>query len=1010
MIALPQHTTITCPAMIGRDAELSVLGQLLSRAQGGQGSTALVIGEAGVGKSRLVAELVFQAQELGFQILKGGCFELDYALPYAGLLDLLRAQLSLLTPDAIAPMLGPLAPHLIGLLPEYGSLSAQPSLSGTIDPQQERQRITQAFMQFFAYQVRTAPLLVILEDLHWSDEATVGVLLALARRVSPWPVLLLATYRDEQLRPELAEQLAVFGRERLATTMVLGRLRYEQADTMLQAIFSQQRPIRGDFLSALYSLTEGNPFFIEEVLTALVAAGEIYRTADRWERRSLLELHIPPSIQAAVQRRMDALDPQTRQLATLAAVIGRRFDFDLLQRLTERNEAELVRQIKQLIAAQLVVEEAPDRFAFRHALTRAALLAGLLAREQRLLHGQVASAREASVAGRGADVIEAHASDLAHHYAAAGDWARALPYAHMAAAHAQRLYAPAAAVEQLTCAILAAQHLGQTPAMATLRARGSMYDTLGAADAALADYQTALQLAQQHDDRHEQWQTLLAIGFFYAARDSTKMGAYLRQALDLARQLDAPLLLGQSLNRYGNWYLFLEQPREAIRYHNEALAIFQANDDRAGLAATHDLLGVTHIMTADKPAAYTHYQSAIAIFRELGDRVGLASALATVALRGISYYHTTTVPVEDGYAAWVRDGEEALQLARQIEWRSGEANALVYLALIHGASGFYNLADQRSRAAWNLAQEIEHPVWIAGALLARGGLLLDLLDYSAARIQLEQALAASAGLGLFFTRRVAGYLALACIAQQDLERASVVLADLLDETTPMETQGQRLNWLARAELARAEGQPQLALQIAEQLIASAVHAAQSEAGCVPALWQLLGEAQAALGQHSAAEQSLSAAAAGAKRLGLLPTYWRVLRSLARLYQTSGRRSMARNAYAESRAIVATLEESIADQQLRLTFQRGSAPLLPPASAAERSGTANQSAMLLTRREREVAIRIAQGQTNREIAAGLVLGERTIETHISNILAKLSFTSRREIAAWALTVGLARRVE
>jgi tetratricopeptide (TPR) repeat protein len=227
------------------------------------------------------------------------------------------------------------------------------------------------------------------------------------------------------------------------------------------------------------------------------------------------------------------------------------------------------------------------------------------------------------------------------------------------------------------------------------------------------------------------------------------MGEYLRQALELARTLRDPALLAQSLNRYGNWYMMLEQPGAALRFHREALALFQAAGDQQGLAVTYDLLGVTALMGTDKLAATTYYRRAIALFRELGDLAGLTSALATAALRRVSYYHTTTLPADDDYTAWVGDGEEALELARRIGWRGGEANALVYLALVHGAAGDYSLALARAQAARELAHEIEHPVWAVGASLARGALLLDLLDPAAARGELEQALAAVAGLGAF---------------------------------------------------------------------------------------------------------------------------------------------------------------------------------------------------------------------------------------------------------------------
>ena len=1000
-------TPITSPTMVGREREIAVLDELLARARAGEGGVACVVGEAGVGKSRLVAEAIAQATAQGFAVLQAHCYEPDRALPYAALTDLLRADIGSLAPTAVLDRLGPLAPHLIGLLPEYAALLPHLAPPAALTPQDEHQRIAQAFVQFFAHRALADPLLVVVEDLHWGDEASLAVLLALSRRLRPWPLLLLVTFRGEEADANLGVWRATLDRERIAQRLRLDRLDYEQTDAMLRAIFQQRRPICGDFLSALYRLTEGNPFFIEEVLTALVARGDIYSAAGHWERKPLAELQIPPSVQAAVEVRVASLDAPTRQLASFAAVVGRRFDFELLRRLTGDDEMTLLGQIKALIAAQLVVEESADQFAFRHALTRAALSGDLLGRERRALHGRVAAALEAIARERGDEIAEQWAADIAAHWFAAGAWEQAAHYGWLAAERARRLYAPAAVAEHLNLVIDATRNLGRSPEVAVLRARGSAHEMLGAADAALDDYQAALVQAEATGDRHEQWQTLLVIGFYYAARDAATMGSYLRAALDLARTFDAPLALGHSLNRYGNWHLFLEQPGAALRYHHEALAIFGAAGHRPGLAATYDLLGVTQIMGRDKRAAVEHYREAITLFRELNDLTGLVSALATVALRGISYYHTTTVAADDDYAAWVRDGEEALLLARRIGWRSGEANALVYLALVHGPHGDYDRASERATFAYELAEEIGHPVWIGGAMMARGALALDLLDFAQAQALLKQALHHAQALGAFFTRRVGAYLALACIALGDLAGAAEVLAPLLDATTPLETQGQRLVWLAQAELALAHGRAEEALTIGEQLIASAPHAAERGDRCISALWQLRGEALAALGRHEAATEALLAAAAGAERLGLLPTRWRIQRSLGRNYQAAGKRSLARQAYAEAARLVELLAERITDDVSRQSFQRAAIALLPrSAVAAEQDPALAQ----LTRREREVAALIAQGRTSREIADMLVLGERTIETHTSNILGKLGFSSRREIAAWAIARGLARRVE
>lgn len=261
-----------------------------------------------------------------------------------------------------------------------------------LDPEEDRRRLVRALVWLVTRLAAARPVLVIVEDLHWGDDASLEALLALARRVADLPIALLLTYRSDETGSGLGHALALLERERLATEIALGRLSPADVDAMLRAIFDQPRPIRADFLHALYDLTDGNPFFIEEVVRALIAAGDIFRTGGRWERRSLAQLRIPRSVQDAVLRRVRTLSPEAGRVLHLAAVAGRSFDFAILQALTGRDERDLLELFRELVAAQLVVVESAERFTFRHALTRQAIYATLLIRERRALRLTVARA------------------------------------------------------------------------------------------------------------------------------------------------------------------------------------------------------------------------------------------------------------------------------------------------------------------------------------------------------------------------------------------------------------------------------------------------------------------------------------------------------------------------------------------------------------------------------------------------------------------------------------------
>ncbi|HEY8742180.1 MAG TPA: AAA family ATPase, partial [Chloroflexota bacterium] len=451
----PFAGSLVCPVLVGRVAQVDLLLRLAERAWAGRGQTAVIGGEAGIGKSRLVAEVKArlrsrqEARGPAALILQGRCFEPDRVLPYAPLLDLLQSFVASCPPERIATYLGVSAVEVGELLPQLSDFTPISASTGPAREIEQAMRLYHGLAQFFFRIAARQPLLLVIEDVQWSDDTSLDFLLYLARRIESLPIFLVLTCRSDVAHAGMARLLAALERERLAIECLLTRLSVDEVDAMVRAIFELGRPVRAEFLEALAGLTEGNPFFVEEILKSLVTTGDIFFAQGAWDRKPLDELRIPRSVQVAVQQRLAGLSPPARHLLDLAAVAGRRFDFVLLQVLTQQGEAELLAQVKELIAAQLVVEESAETFAFRHNLTRQAVYAALLGRERRTLHYSLAAAMEHVYAGS----LEAHLGDLAAHFWAAEVWDKVLAYARRAAERAQALYAPRAAIEHWTHAL-----------------------------------------------------------------------------------------------------------------------------------------------------------------------------------------------------------------------------------------------------------------------------------------------------------------------------------------------------------------------------------------------------------------------------------------------------------------------------------------------------------------------------------------------------------------------------
>ena len=605
------YKSVICPVLIGRTAITDTLDQLFVkiRNDGDSSQVVLLAGEAGVGKSRLVAEMKSRLARQGWGILQGYCFETDRALPYAPILDLLRSFCIVYSESEINHAFGSSAPELVKLLPEIRRFFPELTPSPLLEPESEKRRLFHSLAQFFIQFIPNRPRLIIIEDLHWSDDTSSEFILYLARQLAIHrrQTALLLTYRSDEVPINLAHLLAELDREHLAIEFILPRLSLPEVESMIRRIFDQTRPVRSEFLNVIYSLTEGNPFFIEEVLKALLVSGEIfYVESERiWDRKPVKELHIPRSVQDALRRRSEQLSEAARKVMTLAAVVGRRFDFPLLQQLErpvdsdkdKRNESSLLSNIKELINAQLVVEEFGDQFSFRHALTRQAIYSQLLVRERKTLHLQVAQTLENMYAGSAS--LEAHLEELADHFYEAGVWHKAVNYSRLAGEKALALYASRQAIDQFTRALNVAQQNSQNLPLNLYLERGRAYENLDDFDRARDDYQSVLDGAHDQYDRPLEWRAMLALGALWSGRDFIHSGDYFQQAQQIARDLGDQGILAYTLNRVGNWHLNMGRPFEARRYHEQALDNFEALKDKPGIAQTLDFLGITHYVCGD---------------------------------------------------------------------------------------------------------------------------------------------------------------------------------------------------------------------------------------------------------------------------------------------------------------------------------------------------------------------------------------------------------------------------
>jgi ATP/maltotriose-dependent transcriptional regulator MalT len=997
----PVNASLICPVLIGRTFELASLHTLLAQAKDGHGQVALLCGEAGVGKSRLVAEVRTSAVDMGFGLLQGSCFQTDIATPYGPFRDLFEAFDLLSVVQHPSPAQQDENAHL---------LEHELFMGSSQDIQQAQFHLFATILRLVTEQAARRPLLFIIEDLHWSDETSLELLRYLAHKCMQSPILFVLTYRSDEVTPELRHFLAVCDRDHLSQEISLQRLSRAETGTMLQAIFPGQQAVAAGLLESLYTLTDGNPFFIEEVLKSLLSTSKLASSngSEDWilrldwpPRRS----SIPRSVQDAVYQRTKQLSVPAKHVLTLAAVAGRHFDLPLLLWVTQFDESQLLLYLKELVAAQLISEETADRFSFRHALTRQAVYTELLTGERRALHRALAMAIEQQVSLTA--TLDAWVEDLAYHFYEGEVWTRAVEYGQRAGERALLLYSPRAAIEHLTRTLHALTRTGSAPPASVLRARGQAYATTGAFEQAQGDYQQALSIASGAEDSPMQWQSLIDLGLLWAERDYAQAGQWFRDALDLADGLADPTFRAHSLNRVGNWLVNTGRVANGLQAHQEALTIFDGLLSSQGLAETSDLLGMAHGISGDSTQAVAHYDRAIHSLRALDDRQGLISSLTSRAAYASLGLVETTLSAYESSERWSRDIEEALRLARQVDSLSGQAFAEWVYGLALASSGQLSQSLLHAHESLRLATEIEHPQWLAAAQFTLGRIYNLLLEADRAEQAFERGLALARDIGSsWWIGNISAYLAQTYLLLGESPRAeATLLAVMPPEKQPLNSPERRVYW-SWGQLALTTGKAEEALNIAELLLASSPKAPAEQP--IPWLLKLKGEALGALSRPAESIQVLEEARRGAVARGEQPAVWQIDRALGREYRRSKYDSLARRHFALARAGITALADGIEDAHLRQRFLQAALATFPKGRPISARRAAKEAAGGLTMRERAVVGMVAEGKSNREIAEALVVTKRTVETHIRNIKRKLVLTSRAQLAVWAARRGALER--
>jgi DNA-binding NarL/FixJ family response regulator len=957
-----------CSTSIGRDAPLHALLERLDNAIAGSGSVVLLGGDAGVGKSRLARDLKKEASSRQIRIIEGRCTSTESSVPYAPLMNALRFRIAKGEGEAVAEMLGPLRAVLAPIFPQLQSAESAEAAAA-----RERER---PFELIFAVLERLAsdePMLLVLEDVHWADQTSLELLHHLAHRAPSLRMLILATYRSDELHSAhpLRRLLGSLARDRVGEQLRLEPLNREETREMIRCMLRAEPD--DSFAAAIWRRSEGNPFFVEQLVSAVAGFGELTPNAEA--AATLERLPLPSTVSEAVLERVNALGPAAVETLSVAAVIGRSFDFEDLRGVLGMSELELLEVLEQLVAHQLLREdklERKDSYSFRHALMQEAVYESLISRRRRLLHRRVALLLEKRY-GKTPSRLD----ELAFHFRIGGDHEKAYHYARLAGDEAVRLRAWDDAAQHYEHALASLEDLGdESERAAGLLERLSAVAWRRSQPKEGRQYtEEALRLRRAIGNNEETARLLRRIASLRIEDGDTEgAGEALDEALRLLGETSHSVQLGAIYDDLGKLSLARGDLDLAESFLIRGLSIGSRDPQSAEEVPALVSLAELGILSGDLSAAVHRLDLALALLREGRlpfERLARVYSEGVRVLLRAQEYHRALEWADSAIALCTRQGIVGFDALFR-------AMRAVILTI---TSGEEDTLAQASEAVADLRRtnrpELRDALRMLGFVHRARGQLAE------ARSSYEEAMA------LGDRGRSVG-LALVALSEGKHSEAAEILIDAVTSVPPSQpiVARQLLPYLIEALISDGR------VSEAEHYLESTPRLADPDAG-VAQIHHAVGLLRLAQGRAQDAVVELKQAADAWERSGNRLECRRARVALFEAMISAGDSGEGLNL---GRTLLEELGRPLLPREreiVRRILRRAGVRTRPVASQAP----VRQEQSLLTAREHAVLREVANGRTNREIALALNIAEKTVSVHVSHILAKLGCRTRTQAARY-----------
>lgn len=908
----PAPTDLGRLPFVGRGAQFGQLVGLVANLTAGSGYVALIEGEPGIGKSRLIGEITRHAESLGLPTLVASCYEIEQGMPYQPVIELVTQALD----HCASGTLGHLPPislaEIASLVPAVAErVPNLPVLSSQL-PEARQARLFRAIEQLFDSLAGGGPLIIVVDDIHWLDDASLQFMHTIAHHVARRRVLLILAYRGEEIaaNARVATLLESVRREPNARHCVLPRL--TEADTRLLVAAAAPASHAPEFGQSLHRETDGHPFFLVSMMQSIAEQGLV---AGADARVSPTPRSLPEALRNSVRSRLARVPREARAVLDVAAVLGRRFQFDTLLAATKETEPALLDTIDTLVRRGLLrEEEAGGVYDFSHDKIREAVYVDIGGTRRMLLHRTIAEALEPQASGPSGE----RAAHLAEHFARGQVWAKAVAYLMKAVERSQRFFATREALGLLDRAIeILDAHPDAAAEDVRLRIReqrGATRARAGQIDGAVADFEHVMAFARAAGDKVRERDVMTQLGMAYRRGDSYERATNcLREALAASRVMHDDRHAADTLYHLGTVAWSNGRNAEAIRHHQEAVEICErlAITDLVAVQAFH---GRGEAFFADaKPApAIDCYVRSIALAKAIGDKSYESENLMMIGWACLGSMGLGDYP----RAITHLDGGLAIAEAADLAWHIGPiriAQSHIRHCLGQFSEAWLGLNETlRQLEALHL---VRYQIMACNML---GHLLLDLSEDAKATAAFDR--------GLFIADQAKiTYWAPLLNANRAIARMRQGALDVgrdLDGALEQSLQN-REGWIlprcyeGLAELHMRRGDPTQCKRYADELLSLGEQGNLREAIARARRWR--GEAMLASGNLDAAAGELGTALEASEQLGTVRLSWDIHRSLMRLAREAGHPADATRHEAAARDLRERIKVSLRGADLQIGF-------------------------------------------------------------------------------------------